>query len=138
MMTVNDLSRRTGVTSHAVRYYSRIGLLKPGRNPDNGYRLFDRGDLARLQFIRQAQSLGFTLEEISEILAESEHGRSPCPKVRDILRRRIEENHRKLAELMDLQSRMEEALDHWEAMPDGVPDGHSVCHLIESESGLDS
>jgi len=138
MMTVNDLSQRTGVTSHAVRYYSRIGLLKPGRNPDNGYRLFDRSDLARLRFIRQAQSLGFTLDEISEILAESEHGRSPCPKVRDILRRRIEENHRKLAELMDLQSRMEEALDHWEAMPDGVPDGHSVCHLIESESELDS
>jgi len=138
MMTVNDLSQRTGVTSHTVRYYSRIGLLKPGRNPDNGYRLFDRSDLARLRFIRQAQSLGFTLDEISEILAESEHGRSPCPKVRDILRRRIEENHRKLAELMDLQSRMEEALDHWEAMPDGVPDGHSVCHLIESESELDS
>jgi DNA-binding transcriptional MerR regulator len=138
MMTVNDLSRRTGVTSHAVRYYSRIGLLKPGRNPDNGYRLFDRSDLVRLKFIRQAQSLGFTLEEISEILAESEHGLSPCPKVRDILRRRIEENHRKVVELMDLQKRMEEALEHWSAMPDGMPDGHSVCHLIESESTLDS
>jgi len=138
MMTVNDLSRRSGVTSHAVRYYSRIGLLKPGRNPDNGYRVFDRSDLARLKFIRQAQSLGFTLEEISDILSESEHGRSPCPKVRDILRRRIDENHRKLAELMDLQQRMEEALDHWESMPDGLPDGDSVCHLIESESALDS
>jgi len=138
MMTVNDLSRRTGVTSHAVRYYSRIGLLNPGRNPDNGYRIFDRGDLARLKFIRQAQSLGFTLEEISDILKEGEQGRAPCPQVRDILRRHIEENRRKLAEMMDLQQRMEEALEHWEAMPDGVPDGHSVCHLIESESGLDS
>ncbi len=45
---------------------------------------------------------------------------------------RIDENRRKLQELMQLQERMEHALEQWRTMPDGVPDGHSVCHLIES------
>jgi len=133
MMTVTDLSRRSGVTAHAVRYYSRLGLLVPGRNPDNGYRQFDRQDLVRLRFIRQAQSLGFTLEEIADILKDSGHGNSPCPRVREILQGRIEQNRKRLAELQDLQTRMEQALENWKEMPDGVPDGHSVCHLIESE-----
>lgn len=132
-MTVNDISRHSGVTSHAVRYYSRIGLLNPARHPGNGYRIFDHSDVSRLRFIRLAQSLGFTLDEIAEILQESELGRSPCPRVRDILRYRIEENRQKLEELANLQARMEQALKKWERMPDGAPTGDSVCHLIESE-----
>jgi len=132
MFTVNHLARRVGVSAHAVRYYSRIGLLQPGRNPENGYRLFDRSDVTRLQFIRQAQSLGFTLDEVAEILEESGKGKSPCPKVREILGRRIEENRRKLEELNALQARMEQALLQWSKMPDMEPDGDSVCHLIES------
>ena len=64
MITVKALSKHSGVSEHAVRYYSRIGLLKPSRNPDNGYRLFDRTDVTRLRFIRHAQNLGFSLSEI--------------------------------------------------------------------------
>jgi len=137
MMTVTDIARHSGVTPHAVRYYARLGLLRPARNPDNGYRQFDRQDVARLRFIRQAQSLGFSLEEIADILKDSGQGKSPCPRVREILLARIEENRRRLSELMELQARMERALEHWEGLPDGVPDGHSVCHLIESEPAGD-
>ena len=132
MMTVSQLSRRGGVEPHVVRYYARIGLLVPARHPDNGYKLFSRADISRLQFIRQAQSLGFTLDEIGKILEESGQGKSPCHHVRTILRRRIVENRRKLDELVALQARMEHALKQWEKMPDSLPDGNSVCHLIES------
>ena len=59
----------------------------------------------------------------------------PCPRVREILMTRIKENRSHLEELMALQSRMEQALEQWKKMPDGVPDGHSVCHLIESVTG---
>lgn len=137
-MNVIDLARKSEMTTHVVRYYARIGLLKPGRNPHNGYKVFRRSDVTRLRFIRQAQSLGFTLEEIAQILHDSEHGKSPCPRVRDILRRRIAENHQKLLELTRLQQRMEEALRQWEGMPDGSPSGESVCHLIESAQGPES
>lgn len=131
-MTVSQLAQQAGVEPHVVRYYSREGLLNPQRNPGNGYMLFDEGDIHRLHFIRLAKSLGYTLTEIEEILRDAELGESPCPKVRDILAHRIEETRQKVRELSALQKRMEKALKQWGQMPDGVPDGHTVCHLIES------
>ena len=132
MMTVNEFSMRGGVPPHVIRYYSRIGLLSPARNPDNGYKLFSRSDISRLRFIRQAQGLGYTLDEIGEIFATCSHGQSPCARVRQILRQRITENRAKLDELTALQKRMEHALASWEKMPDDFPKGESHCHLIES------
>lgn len=132
MLTVTELARRSGATPHAVRYYTRMGLLHPERNPDNGYRLYVPRDVKSLCFIRQAKQLGFTLNEIKEIMHEADTGHSPCPRVRAILQQRIAENRRRLESLMSLQSRMERALEDWEDQPDGLPDGHTVCHLIES------
>ncbi len=131
-LTVHQLAERAETTPHAVRYYTRIGLLKPDRHPENGYKLFAYDDVRRLRFIRQAKALGFTLNEIADVLHDAEQGRSPCPRARGLIKRRIEENRRKLEKLAELQRRMEEALAAWERMPDGMPDGHTVCHLIES------
>ena len=132
MMTVNDIAQRADVAPDTVRYYTRVGLLKPKRHPENGYKLFGKNDVFRLRFIRQAQALGFTLKEIGEILGDADAGSSPCPKVRDIIVRHINENRRKIEELQNLQARMEAALDKWKDMPDGIPNGLHVCHLIES------
>jgi DNA-binding transcriptional MerR regulator len=134
MITVNALSKHSGVSAHTVRYYSRIGLLNPRRDPNNGYRVFDSADLNRLRFIRSAQHLGFTLNEIFEILAISEEGHSPCQRVRDILSRRIRENQRKIEELVCLQARMKKTLALWRNLPDGVSGKNGVCRLIDSAS----
>lgn len=138
MITVKELAKRTGVTPDTVRHYVRIGLLKPRRNPGNRYKLFTDADVRRLHFIRQAKSLGYTLDEIEKIFHDSSRGRSPCPRVRDIIHSRIHENRVRLVELNALQQRMEDALTRWKAMPDGVPDGESVCHLIEAIDGISS
>ncbi len=138
MLTVAALAKLSKTTPNAVRYYTRRGLLKPGRNPDNGYRMYQPRDVAWLRFLRQAKELGFTLNEISEILNEARQGHSPCPHVRSLLQHRIEENRQRLEELMALQLRMEQALEAWSEQPDGIPDGHSVCHLIESSATEDS
>ena len=130
--TVNDVAKAAGIVPHVVRYYSRIGLLHPARDPQNGYKLFAPGDAKRLAFIRQAQSLGFALGEIAQILGDSGQGKTPCPRVREILQRRIRENREKLEELNRLQARMENALRQWQTMPDRLPCGDSVCHLIEA------
>ncbi len=132
MLTVMELARKSGTTPHAVRYYTRMGLLRPERNPDNGYRLYPPKDVGWVLFIRQAKRLGYTLHEILEVVSEANQGVSPCPKVRKILQRRIVDNRRELERLMALQTRMEQALDQWSDMPDGVPDCRSVCHLIEN------
>ena len=134
MLTVTELARRSNTTQHAVRYYTRLGLLRPERDPHNDYRLYHVREVNWLRFVQQAKNLGYTLAEIREIMHDADDKQSPCPKVREILQRRIKENRNKLEELMSLQQRMEQALQQWENMPDGVPDGDSVCHLIESFS----
>lgn len=131
-MTVRQIAAKVAVEAHVVRYYTRIGLLCPTRDSHNGYRTYSNYELIRLRFIHQAQSLGFTLSEIAKIFEESSRRESPCPGVRAIIERRIEENKVRLQELMRLQRRMERALVQWASMPDGMPSGESVCHLIES------
>ena len=131
-LTVNELAKQSGAPAHAVRYYARIGLIQPAGQKGNGYRLFTPGDAGRLRFICMAKALGFTLNEIREITQQAEHGESPCPDVRRIIRRRIRENRAKIDAMPRLQTRMEQALAQWGDMPDGVPNGYSVCRLIES------
>lgn len=132
MMTVTELARQTGTTPDAVRYYTRMGLLQPERNPDNGYRLYQHKEINWLRFIRQAKTLGFTLHEIQEIMKSRDEGHSPCPRVREILQKRIIENRQHLQELLALQKRMEKALQQWNDIPDRKPNEKSVCPLIES------
>ncbi|MDH5355956.1 MAG: MerR family transcriptional regulator [Gammaproteobacteria bacterium] len=132
MLTVNDLAIQSRVPAHVVRYYTRIGLIHPQRQQENGYRLFSPEDANRLRFIRLAKQLGFTLNEIKEITQHADMKESPCQEVRKIIQDRIVENRQKIEQMLKLQNRMESALQQWQDMPDGNPDGHSVCHLIES------
>ncbi len=134
MLTVTELARRSGTTQHAVRYYTRMGLLRPDRDPSNGYHLYHEREINWLRFIQQAKQLGYTLKEIRDILHDFDQKQSPCPRVREILQLHIKENREKLEELIDLQRCIESALQKWQDMPDGIPDGNSVCYLIESFS----
>lgn len=134
-MTAAVLAKRADVPLFTVRYYTRIGLLKPTRDLRNGYKMYRQSDKDRLKFIAAAKNLGFTLAEIEEILEHAVHGDSPCPMVREIVEHRIRENKEKIRELKRLQTRLESALVMWKSMKNAEPDGHSVCHLIESFSG---
>ena len=133
-MTASELARRTDLPVFTVRHYTRIGLLKPSRDLRNGYRLYRASDAERLRFITSAKRLGFTLGEIEEILGHASHDKSPCPMVRDIVEKRIEENAAKIRELQAMQLRLERAAKMWKSMKNSAPDGHSVCRLIESFS----
>lgn len=131
-MKVGELARTAGVTAETVRHYTREGLLHPRRDPENGYQLYDGHALNRLRFIQRARTLGFSVREIGEILGHADHGDSPCPMVRDLLASRLPEIQARIAQLQALAERMEQALATWRHMPDGTPDGHSLCRLIES------
>lgn len=132
MITASILAKKTDVPIYTVRHYTRIGLLHPTRNSQNGYKVYQHSDTVRLRFILAAKDLGFTLTEINQILDEAEHGNSPCPMVREIVTKRIEENRKKIKELQRQQKKMESSLKDWEKMQNSMPNGDSVCHLIES------
>jgi len=132
MMIAAILAKRAEVSLSTVRYYTRIGLLKPSRDLRNGYKIYKSSDKGRLHFITSAKELGFTLAEIEKILSQASEGDSPCPMVRDVVEKRIEENKEKIRQLKRLQLRLESAVRMWRNMKNSEPDGNSVCSLIES------
>ena len=130
-MKVKEIATAAGVNPDTVRFYTREGLLRPVRNPDNNYQHYDAEDLRRLRFARKARQLGFSLQEIRQILEQADDHHSPCPMVRDVFTQRLAEVEREIAELQLLRKRMVSALSAWQEMPDGTPDGHTICRLIE-------
>ena len=98
ILTIGKLARAAEVGIDTVRFYERAGLLKrPARTPA-GYRLYAQADAARLRFIRRAKTLGFSLEEIAELLRLNDGG-GRRGAVRAVAERRLEEIEQKLAEL---------------------------------------
>lgn len=130
-MKVAELARAGGVTAETVRHYTRQGLITAQRDPGNNYQRFDQQALTRIKFISQARLLGFSLADIRQILDQADHQDSPCPLVRDLLQQHLPKVRERIRELEALAGRMESALDSWQEMPNGVPDGNSVCCLIE-------
>ena len=76
MMTVNEVSKLTGVSIRAMQYYDKIGLLRPTRLTQSGYRLYDDTALETLQQILLFRELEFPLKEIKEIISRPEIGRA--------------------------------------------------------------
>ncbi|MCO5166616.1 MAG: heavy metal-responsive transcriptional regulator [Planctomycetes bacterium] len=81
-MTIGQLAKRCGVNVETIRYYERRGLLRDPRRRGVGYRDYDEDDERRLRFIKQAQGLGFTLKEISELLDLRVARSTTCADVR--------------------------------------------------------
>lgn len=109
-MIAHEVAKSAGVSADVVRYYSRIGLLNPIRNPDNGYRKYTPQDVIRVNCIKKAKWLGFTLKDVKTILAEADSGKSPCGEVRRIISERISENQQRLKHLHEMQERMQRAM----------------------------
>lgn len=135
-MIVSEIAQIAGVAPHVVRYYARIGLLAPARNPANAYQTFSRTDIARIGLIRAAQQLGLTLDEIRLLLADGARGTAfCCARTQTKLRRRLEEIRGKIAELEALASRVQDALPRWDgAAGCGAGDGRTFCPLIEART----
>lgn len=130
-MKVSDMAKAAEVNPDTVRFYTREGLLNPTRNPDNNYQQYDAEDLRRLRFARKARQLGFSLPEIRSILDQADEHHSPCPMVREVFEDRLAQVEKEIAQLQQLRERMKNALSAWQDMPDGTPDGHTICRLIE-------
>jgi DNA-binding transcriptional MerR regulator len=130
-MRVNQLARKLDVTGDTVRFYTRIGLLEPDRNPANGYKEYGSGDERLLRFILSARQLGFSVDDIGQILRTSRQGVSPCPLARQLIQQRLEENERRFQDSARLRQRMLDAIETWRQKPDREPTGDMICHLIE-------
>ena len=133
-MKVNELAKRLGVTPDTVRFYTRIDVLKPLKDKTNGYREYSEVDENRLRFVLSARQLGFTVDDIKEIFSHADKQQSPCLTVRRLIDQRLQEFEQRFLEMQQLRQRMQRAVSEWSEKPDQAPNGHSICHLIESFS----
>ncbi len=91
-------AKAAGVTVETVRYYEREGLLGTARRTDAGYRLYSDADVSRLQFIRKAKALGFTLDDIAELL-QLQDGGGTKQQVRERVQHRLADLNEKIRQL---------------------------------------
>ena len=130
-MKVTELSEAFGVKKDTVRYYTRIGLLRPSKSLENGYKFYSAKEQIRLKFILSARDLGFSIEDIKQIISESDQGKTPCPTVRVLIEKRLHETEQRFIEMAKLRDRMRIAVATWDDKPDKEPCNNVICHLIE-------
>ena len=85
-----DLAHRIGVRPETIRYYERRGLLPSPKRAASGYRIYTPEHLERVEFIKKCQTLGFSLDQIRELMELKFRGSSPCQHVRDLLLEKIQ------------------------------------------------
>ena len=96
---IGEAAMKANVTVKAIRYYERIGLIPEAGRNEGKFRIFPAETVERIEFIKRAQSLGFTLEEIGEMLAVYDQGDCTCGQVRDSVESKVGVIERKLREL---------------------------------------
>lgn len=132
-MRVTELAKALSTTPDTVRYYTRIGLIEPKKSPENGYKYYGQAVQERLKFILNARQLDFSVDEIREILTESDKGHTACPLVREIVEHRLAETEKQFQSALLLREKLKNAISDWQSKPDKAPTGHMICHLIEGD-----
>ena len=125
---IGSAAKQTGLSIDTIRFYQKLGLLKPPARTAGGYRVFSKTDIAELQFIAKAHDLGFSLAEIKELVSlRSDNGRA-CPEVRRLIHRKLQEVREKIVALKQLESDLarglracDRARKHRTAMGPGCP-----------------
>ncbi len=130
-MTVVRLAERAGVAPHVVRYYTRRGLLSPGRDPGNGYRRYAEEDIARLRFIRLARRAGCGLDDIALILEGLDRRTLSEEWLRSRWQQRLDETRSKLMALNEVAGALVRVLAHCESDPPRASDVQALSRWMQ-------
>jgi DNA-binding transcriptional MerR regulator len=109
-LTIGDLAKATNTKVETVRYYERIGLMPVPRRSAANYRHYDAGSAERLGFIRRSRALGFSLDQVRELLSLADDQSRSCEAVDQIARDHLAEIDRKVADLAVLRRELDALL----------------------------
>jgi MerR family transcriptional regulator, copper efflux regulator len=124
-VTIGKLAKDVGIGAGTLRYYEQLGLLPPAQRTASGYRVYGAAAARRLRFIRRAQALGFSLEEVAELLALSDNPHAHARDVKRVTQAKIAD----IAQRIDALERMKQGLATLEANCSGH--GHTAeCPIL--------
>lgn len=126
MLSIGALADATQSKAETIRYYERIGLLPAPARTAGNYRAYERRHLDRLSFIRRARDLGFSLDEVRELLRVSDRKEASCDEVDRIARSHLAEVERKIADLQALGGQLRQLIEQC---------GHGTiaeCRIVEA------
>lgn len=131
-MRISDLARSAGVTTKTVRFYEKAGLLdEPGRTA-SGYRDYPAEAVARLRFIRAAQSAGLTLAEIHDVLEVRDSGQAPCRNVTALLKTHLDQVERRINELEHARAALRDLHARAAATDPDKCHADRVCSILDT------
>jgi DNA-binding transcriptional MerR regulator len=130
-MQIGAVAKQAGMTVEAVRFYERQGLLPRPPPTDAGYRVYADADVRRLQFVRQAKRLRFSLQEIVRILRLRECGDCPCDEAIETLEGHLREAEDQLQRLQAFRDEIARTLKQWKRNGTRRVPGEVICGLIE-------
>lgn len=125
-MNIGEAAKASGVSAKMIRHYESVGLFPEAARTDAGYRQYTDKEVSTLRFIRQSRDLGFSIEQIRELLGLWQNRKRPSRQVRALAQAHIEELDAKLKELQAMKATLEHLVHccHGDDRPD--------CPIIES------
>lgn len=129
VLKIGELAERTGLSAHTLRFYEKHGLIKASDRSEAGYRYYNEADIRRTQFVKAARNIGFSLEDIAQLLSirvdKTSHS---CQDVTDIAQHKLDEVNDKIRELQSMQTTLQILLDSC----CGGPENATHCSILEA------
>jgi MerR family transcriptional regulator, copper efflux regulator len=127
-LLIGEVARRAGVTPPTIRYYESIGLLAPPHRSAAGYRRYTKATLEELAFIRKAQTLGFSLDEIGEVLKLTRSGQAACSRVLSIAHQHLAAVSERITQLQRFRDQLTSELEKWDGLTE--PTCAGLCRIV--------
>ena len=127
-LLIGQLAGRAGIAAATIRYYESIGLLAPPRRSAAGYRRYSEGTLEEIAFIKKAQALGFSLEEVAEILRLSRAGEAPCDRVLSLAHQQLAAVDERIRQLQSFRGHLAAEVQKWDGQT--APTCEGLCQII--------
>lgn len=125
-MNIGQVAQSSGISAKMIRHYEDIGLIKKASRSTSGYRVYSENDLHSLIFVRQARNLGFSIEQIRELLGLWQNKRRASHKVKELAIKHIQGLNVRIKELQDIQQAIAKLVNNCQG--DDRPD----CPIIDS------
>lgn len=130
-MKIGELAKRTGFSTKTIRYYELLGLLAEPERTDSGYRLYTQHDTERLAFIEKAKHLGFSLEDIRDILVLDQQQQRPCVHVLALIDQKLQQLDEVLRDLRAFRKELTRLRKESAEQLKRLPADAAICGIIE-------